>query len=201
MERKHTPLSSVKVVDEAQGIVEAYTNTMGAVDRDNDVIEPTAFDASISTSLPIPALIGHDPNQVVGKVIAARAVPMGGVSKLWTRIQFNMDTVSGREAFSNVRGGYVREWSVGFNLPQGGVRIVREAGKTVRRISSLDWVEVSSVIRGASPGTGTLAAKDFNDVVTTPDTHDASDVATGIEMARIQIARLRLAVAGIDTER
>jgi len=160
MERKNALLSQVKVIDESQGIVEAFTNTMGAIDLDGDIIEPYAFDQSIYANLPIPALVGHDPNQVVGKVVDARPVEMGdGTAKLWTRIQFNMDTQAGRDAFSNVKGGYVREWSVGFNIPAGALRTVREAGKTVRRIANLDWVEVSSVLRGASPGTGTIAAK------------------------------------------
>lgn len=160
MERKNATLSDVKVIDESQGIVEAFTNTMGAIDLDGDIIEPFAFDESIYMNLPIPALVGHDPNQVVGKVIDARPVDFGnGTSKLWTRIQFNLDTQAGRDAFSNVKGGFVREWSVGFNIPQGAVEMVREAGKMVRRIKNLDWVEVSSVLRGASPGTATIAAK------------------------------------------
>lgn len=160
MERKNATLSQVKVVDESQGIVEAFTNTMGAIDLDGDIIEPYAFDESIYANLPIPALVGHDPNQVVGKVISARPVEIGdGTAKLWTRIQFNLDTQAGRDAFSNIKGGFVREWSVGFNIPQGAIKVVREAGQTVRRITNLDWVEVSSVLRGASPGTATIAAK------------------------------------------
>ena len=38
MERKNTLLSQVKVIDESQGIVEAFTNTMGAIDLDGDKI-------------------------------------------------------------------------------------------------------------------------------------------------------------------
>lgn len=160
MEHKRSALSDVKVVDEALGIVEAFTNTMGAVDLDGDIIAPTAFDESIYANLPIPALVGHDSNQVVGKVINAQPYDVGdGTSKLWTRIQFNLDTQAGRDAFSNVKGGYVREWSVGFNIPPGAIETRRESGKMVRYIRNLDWVEVSSVLRGASPGTATIAAK------------------------------------------
>ena len=101
MEQKIATLSSVKVLDEALGIVEAYTNTMGSIDLDNDIIEPQAFDTSIQQNLPIPALVGHDANAVVGKVIAARSMPVGdGTSRLYTRIQFNLDTGAGRDAFS-----------------------------------------------------------------------------------------------------
>ena len=188
MEQKHSALDRVKVLDEALGIVEAYTNTMGQVDLDGDVIEPQAFDASIQNSLPIPALVGHDTTAVVGKVIGARSMPMGdGTSRLYTRIQFNMDTQAGRDAFSNVKGGFVREWSVGFNIPAGAATVVREAGKMIRHIANLDWIEVSSVLRGASPGTATIAAK-----ATTPSTTEADDVAVELLRARVASARSRM---------
>ena len=188
MEQKQSALTNVKVLDEAQGIVEAYTNTMGQVDLDGDVIEPQAFDASIQNSLPIPALVGHDTTAIVGKVIGARSMPMGdGTSRLYTRIQFNLDTQAGRDAFSNIKGGYVREWSVGFNIPAGASSMVREAGKMIRHIANLDWVEVSSVLRGASPGTATIAAK-----ATTPSTIEAEDVAVELLRARVASTRARM---------
>jgi len=188
MERKKATLDSVKVIDEAQGIVEAYTNTMGQIDLDGDVIETQAFDDSIRDNLPIPALVGHDTNAVVGKVIGARAMPMGdGTSRLYTRIQFNLDTQAGRDAFSNIKGGFVREWSVGFNIPAGAATVVREAGKMIRHIANLDWIEVSSVLRGASPGTATIAAK-----ATTPSTTEAEDVAVELLLARMASMRSRM---------
>ena len=72
----------------------------------------------------------------------------------------NLETQGGREAFSNIAGGFVREWSVGFNIPSADAVVYDRGGqKAIRRIMALDWVEVSSVIRGASPATGTIAAK------------------------------------------
>jgi hypothetical protein len=76
-------------------------------------------------------------------------------------MQFNMETEAGRDAFSNVAGDFVREWSIGFNIPKESD--VEQEGSDVstviRRIGNLDWVEVSSVIRGSSPSTVTVAAK------------------------------------------
>ena len=72
-----------------------------------------------------------------------------------------METQAGRDAYSNVAGDYVREWSVGFNIPQK-FDISHEGNDVstlIRRIANLDWVEVSSVIRGSSPSTVTVAAK------------------------------------------
>ena len=154
----------VKVLDEASGVVEAYVNSMGIVDKDNDIIEPTAFDKSITDNLPIPVLSGHDQQSVVGKVVTARPVSVGGEDwKLFAVMQMNLETQDGREAFSNVKGDYVREWSVGFNIPDGSWDMENRDGVPVRVIKELDWVEVSTVVRGASPETATVAAKTVPD--------------------------------------
>jgi HK97 family phage prohead protease len=157
-----TMIASAKAVDEAEGIVEAYTNTMGVMDADGDIVEPTAFNASIADNLPIPVLSGHDQGKLVGKVIFAQPRHIEGDEyRLFTRMQMNMETEAGRDAFSNVAGNYVREWSIGFNIPKESD--VEQEGSDVstviRRIANLDWVEVSSVIRGSSPSTATVAAK------------------------------------------
>ena len=156
-----TLIASAKAVDEAEGIVEAYTNTMGMVDADGDIVEPTAFDNSIESNLPIPVLSGHDQGRLVGKVIHAEPQHVAGEEyRLYTKIQMNMETEAGRDAFSNVAGDYVREWSVGFNLlKESDTSQESDGSATIRRIENLDWVEVSSVIRGSSPSTETVAAK------------------------------------------
>ena len=155
-------LSDAKVLDDRQGIVEAYVNTMGVKDADGDIIDPAAFDASIRANLPIPVLAGHDQSKLVGKVVFAQSekAGTGDEHRLYTRMQMNLDTQAGKEAYSNIAGEYIREWSVGFNLPAGDSVAYDRAGKTtIRRILDLDWVEVSAVIRGASPSTSTIAAK------------------------------------------
>ena len=65
---------------------------------------------------------------------------------------------------------------MGFNLPAGDAVVYDRAGKeTVRRILDLDWVEVSAVIRGASPSTSTIAAKSAT--VKAPDTYSTREEA------------------------
>jgi phage head maturation protease len=172
-------ISDAKVLDDRQGIVEAYVNTMGVRDADGDIIDPAAFNASIKSNLPIPVLAGHDQSKLVGKVLFAQAEPVGtgDEHRLYTRMQFNMDTTSGSEAFSNIAGEYIREWSVGFNLPAGDAVVYDRAGKTtVRRILDLDWVEVSAVIRGASPSTSTIGVKSAT-TVKAPDTYSTREEA------------------------
>jgi len=171
-------ISDAKVLDDRQGIVEAYVNTMGVRDADGDIIDPAAFDASIRSNLPIPVLAGHDPSKLVGKVVFAQPekAGTGDEHRLYARIQMNLDTQAGQEAYSNIAGEFIREWSVGFNLPAGDAVVYDRAGKeTTRRILDLDWVEVSAVIRGASPSTSTIAAKSAT--VKAPDTYSTREEA------------------------
>ena len=161
MENKTHILTDVKVLDSAEGIVEAFVNSMGEIDADGDVIDPSAFDNSILMNMPVSVLAGHDSSKIIGKVLNAHSVQAGdGTARLYNRIQFNLDTQIGREAFSNVSGGYVDQWSVGFNIPDGGAELIQQGSNAVRLIKDVDWVEVSSVIRGASPNTTTISAKD-----------------------------------------
>ena len=161
MEKKTRPLTDVKVLDESEGIVEAFVNSMGEIDADGDVIDPNAFENSILMNMPITVLSGHDSSKIIGKVLNAHSVQAGdGTARLYNRIQFNLDTQMGREAFSNVSGGYVDQWSVGFNIPDGGAELIQSGNTAIRLIKDVDWVEVSSVIRGASPNTTTISAKD-----------------------------------------
>jgi hypothetical protein len=113
---------------------------------------------------------------LVGKVIFAQSEKTGAGDehRLYTRMQMNLDTQVGQEAYSNIAGEYIREWSVGFNLPAGDAVVYDRAGKeTTRRILDLDWVEVSAVIRGASPSTSTIAAKTLK----APDTYSTREEA------------------------
>ena len=203
-----TLMSDAKAVDDAEGIVEAYTNTMGVIDADGDVVEPTAFDQSIRENLPIPVLSGHDQSKLVGKVIFAQPEYIDGDEyRLYTRMQFNMETEAGRDAYSNVAGNYVREWSVGFNIPQkfDVTHEGNDVSTIIRRIANLDWVEVSAVIRGSSPSTGTVAAKSAaSDEPSTseeesadasdPAASDTADTASDTDRRRLLLAQTQLAI-------
>lgn len=148
-------------IDNEQGLIEAHVNTMGIRDHDGDIIDPKAFNASIKNNLPIPVLSGHDQKQIVGKVLFARVDEVEDPEhRLLAVMQMNLNTQMGRDAYSNISEAYVREWSVGFNIPGAdSVEWEKRGKENIRRIKNLDWVEVSSVVRGASPSTMTIAAK------------------------------------------
>lgn len=200
---KKTITTDIKEVDATQGLIEAFTNSMGVVDSDGDVIDPVAFNGSIAKNLPIPVLAGHDSQAIVGKVLSARPVHISEDEyRLHTLMQMNLETQSGREAFSNIKGGFVREWSVGFNVPEEGWEYEGEGKNQTRRIKDLDWVEVSTVIRGASPQTQTISAKSDNNVLVDVTEIDASDTvketASDADRVRVklEIAKLKLQYRG-----
>ena len=164
-------VSDAKGIDDSEGIVEAYVNTMGIKDHDGDISNPEAFNNSIRSRLPIPVLSGHDQSEIIGKVLFAQPEQIEGPEhRLFARMQMNMDTEAGRDAYSNIAGHYVREWSVGFNIPgNDAIAYDRDGADSTRTIMELDWVEVSSVVRGASPSTMTIAAKSETETVTMPE--------------------------------
>ena len=191
-----TVKSEVSMVDAAEGIVEAYVNSMGVVDHDGEIIELGAFDQSIQKGGQSVAWF-HDQSAPVGKVIDAAPIQLSQddetarqQGRLKAVMQFNLNTQRGREAFADVEFGSVKEWSVGFRALEDDLERL-DGGENVRVIKNLDWVEVSPVLRGASPDTQTITAKSASD--TTPEDPDvASD--TEIETIRlgIEIERTKL---------
>ena len=188
-----TVKSEVSTVDASEGIVEAYVNSMGVIDHDGEIIELGAFDQSIQKGGQSVAWF-HDQSAPVGKVIDAAPIQLSNdddsarqQGRLKAVMQFNLNTQRGREAFADVEFGSVKEWSVGFRALEDDLERL-DGGENVRVIKNLDWVEVSPVLRGASPDTLTITAKSVSD--TTPE---ESDVASDTEIETIRL--------GIEIER
>ena len=188
-----TVKSEVSTVDAAEGIVEAYVNSMGVVDHDGEIIEMGAFDQSIQKGGQSVAWF-HDQSAPVGKVIDAAPIQLSQddetarqQGRLKAVMQFNLNTQRGRDAFADVEFGSVKEWSVGFRALEDDLERL-DGGENVRVIKNLDWVEVSPVLRGASPDTQTITAKSASD--TTPE---KPDVASDTEIEKIRL--------GIEIER
>jgi hypothetical protein len=110
-------------VDEAQGIVECFVAAVGNKDSVGDIIVPGAFNASLRRRKPR-VVWGHDWNQPIGKVLEIyevgpndprlpakmKAARVGG---LFARVQINLKSERGREAFSHlVFFGQEHEWCV-----------------------------------------------------------------------------------------
>ena len=159
--RKTSAPFEVKNFDDEVGTVTALVNTMGVIDADQDRIVSGAFDKSLGSlgSETISVLWGHDSKEVVGKVVDGYEIGMAEKSVLYLEMLFNLETTRGRDAYADVKFGSITQWSVGFNASPDDIEVVKEGNQTITNIKQVQLVEVSAVIRGSSPGTGTLSVK------------------------------------------
>jgi HK97 family phage prohead protease len=153
-------------VDEAKGIVECFVAATGNKDSVGDIIVPGAFDASLRRRKPR-VVWGHDWNHPIGKVLEIYEVPatdprlplkmkQAGVGGLFARVQFNLKSEKGREAFSNVAFyGEDQEWSVGYKTLDS----IYDNARQANILKEMELYEVSPVLHGANQLTGTVSVK------------------------------------------
>lgn len=162
---KAAPQGTVNL-DEAQGIVECFVAGIGNKDSVGDVCAPGAFGKSLTRRKPR-VVWGHNWNDPIGKVLDMYEVPpsdprlpdkmkSAGIGGLYARVQFNLKSEKGREAFASVAFfGEEQEWSIGYKTinakfdPQMQANILYE----------VELYEVSPVLHGANQLTGTISVK------------------------------------------
>ena len=154
-------------IDKAQGIVECFVSAIGNKDSVGDVVMPGAFNASLKRRKPR-VVWGHDWNQPIGKVIDIYEVSKSdprlpekmkkaGVGGLFAKVQFNLNTERGREAFANVAFyGNDQEWSIGYKTLVADFNNEMQANM----LKEVELYEVSPVLHGANQLTGTISVKD-----------------------------------------
>jgi HK97 family phage prohead protease len=179
MDRKNVPVSSVRGLSEADGIVEAIVSVTNVVDSVNDVIEPGAYKNTLRKRNP-KGVWSHDTNIPVAKTLKVEELMPGderlpedlrsqGAGALMVKMQFNLNTSRGRDAFHDVQFfAEEQEWSIGYSVPEGKSMTDEKTG--VRFIKQLELYEYSPVIFGAAPNTRTLSVKD--DLVDIEDDED-----------------------------
>ena len=162
-------LSGQLNVDEAQGIVECFVAAIGNKDSVGDIVASGAFDGSLRRRKPR-VVWGHDWNQPIGKVLAIEEVPASdprlpakmkaaGVGGLLARVQFNLKSERGREAFNSVAFfGGDQEWSIGYKTLKADYDPERQANV----LKEVELFEVSPVLHGANQLTGTISIKAAN---------------------------------------
>lgn len=181
--RKSFPaLTNLRPGDEEQGLVEAIVNTTGVVDLQKENLQPGCWTPILKAmqngEVDYPTILwGHDWQIPVGKVLHAEELmpgdarlksfkagsPAGGLRIVG---QYNLETQRGREAYSDVKGGYIKQWSVGY-LPDDGAKFDQKGVLQVTGVAA--WPEVSNVLVGASPGTHVTATKTAEDLMANPD--------------------------------
>ena len=133
----------------------ALIATLSEVDHDGDTYAKGAFAWREQWC---PLVSSHD----------RRAMPFGKArlyeegDAAYAELHLNLDTQAGKEWHSALRfdldtGKSVQEWSFGFDTLDADYQI-RGDGR-VRVLKKLDVHEVSTVVRGAGKGTGTLMMK------------------------------------------
>lgn len=167
-ERKVVSVCGLKVVDNEQGIVEAFVAGIGNVDDGGDIIEPTFFESSLSKHLKKnpKGVYAHIWERPVSKLLETRTVSAGdpslpdsmkaaGAGGQYVKMQYMLTTQSGRDAFEEVKFFEGEsEWSIGY------VPIVAERDKAgVRHLKEGAWYEWSQVLFGMNPITATVGVK------------------------------------------
>lgn len=161
---------AVKAVDvvefkaDSSGRFEAVIATYDVVDLDGDVVVPGA----IAEGAPV-AVSPYGHASMGGQMPAGRATVHTVGREAHARGKFFLDTTAGRDTYTVVREmGEAQQWSWGFDIVdfEHGTR----DGQRVRVLKSVLIYEVSPVLRGASIGTRTIAAK-------TTQPADLSDLA------------------------
>ena len=159
-DRRGCPLL-IKGVTPDEGIVDAVVSVFNNVDVVGDRILPGAFAKSIERKAPKIVWM-HDWGAPVGKTIEAKELQPGDaglpeqirtLGGLRLKMQFNLETQRGREAFSDIKAGIIDEFSIGFSINEeqnnGGIREIVEA----------TLYEASPVLYGANPETRLISAK------------------------------------------
>lgn len=145
---EHKAFASFEFKDGSPGEFTAIVSTP-AVDRQGDVVLPTAF----KSGQRVPLIIGHAWGDL--PVGTGTVVPTANDVRLTGKF-FTTDRA--REAYGVLKGlGKLAEFSIGFRSLEHEYETRNK--KRVRVIKQLDLFEVSIVLKGASVGTGLVDIK------------------------------------------
>jgi HK97 family phage prohead protease len=165
-ETQYKSIPGLISTNEALGIVECFTAAIGNKDSVGDICLPGCFDASLRRRKPR-VVWGHNWNEPIGKVLDIYEVGpqdprlpakmrANGVGGLYTRVQFNLKSERGKEAFSNIQFfGEEQEWSIGYKT----LDATYDNQKKANLLKEVELYEVSPVLHGANQLTGTISIK------------------------------------------
>lgn len=164
LERKTSRGYDIKVTDADQGIMEAIVSVFNNRDHGGDIVRPGFFDQAVSDGKLPKGVWAHDPTIPVAKTLATTALKPGD-SRLpaalkdlggqWVRAQFNLETQRGREAFSDIKGGYIDEFSFAYYATK--TNYLDDGSREL--LSTDEWPEWSPVLQGMNPKTALISAK------------------------------------------
>lgn len=147
----------LEVKDSDKGIVMAEVASLDVVDHDKEVIREKAIQGEAKVKL---SFYGH--NAVTnGEAPVGKGTIRSVNGKAVLMANYFMSTSRGREAFETVKAlGEDGEWSVGFRVVKWSEPDDEWKAKgAVRMLDEIELLEVSPVLRGASPNTSTIGVK------------------------------------------
>lgn len=140
---------------------------LSEVDHDGDTYAPGAFSWKEGGEQWCPLIHHHDRYQMpFGK---ARVYEEGDIA--YAELHLNLETQAGKDwhaalLFDLATGKSVQEYSYGFDVLDAEYNIAQDS--RTRILKQLDVHEVSTVIRGAGRGTGTLTMKALKEAAFAP---------------------------------
>ena len=153
-------------IDEAQGIVECFVAGIGNKDSVGDIVVTGAFAKSLIRRKPR-VVWGHNWNDPIGKVLEIYEVApndprlpqkmkAAGIGGLYAKVQFNLNSEKGKEAFANVAFfGEEQEWSIGYKT----LDAIFDNSRQANVLREVELYELSPVLHGANQLTGTISVK------------------------------------------
>lgn len=140
---------SIQLKVDETGKLSASIATFGVIDKDYDIVEPSAFKNGQEVAI----VWSHNWDRPVGK---------GFINVSQTEAIFNgsffMDTFDGQESYKTVKAmGSLQEWSWGFHTVKSSWE--EQGDQRIRHLVETEVYEVSPVLKGAGIGTRTLMLK------------------------------------------
>lgn len=140
---------SIKNVESETGIISGYASTFNNIDAYGETVRPGAFTESLNQhstdAIPVPLLFEHSRSldSHVGVILTATEDATG----LLITAQLDMETESGRKAFSLAKGRRITGMSIGFMAIETALEQLE--GQDVLAIKRADLREISLVLNPA----------------------------------------------------
>jgi HK97 family phage prohead protease len=142
----------VKAVDDEQGLIEAYGSVFGNIDQGNDVVDRGAFKRTIQNSK---SRVQSGKSNFLAMMLwnhdAQNFLPIGGwydlvenENGLLGKGRIAIDTQLGRDVYKLIKGGFINEFSIGYEVMSGGAHYDKHTG--ARHLTELRLWEVSPVV-------------------------------------------------------
>lgn len=154
VELKLTPIS-IKLVNEEEGIIEAYVSMFGNVDSYGDIVEKGAFAEAVkrfNQDQRYPKGVwAHDWSMPIAKTLEMREDDRG----LYIKAQFVLTVQKAKEAWDLIKAGVMTDFSFGYTVDE----YTYDMKEGIRHLTKLSIFEWSPVLVGANPMATLISAK------------------------------------------